>query len=407
MTRGVSREEDFRSPLRLGDAVDAGSAIPSQTDPRTGHIAFPDAFRAIAIAAVFTAHLGAYGTTGTYFTFLGTWGADCFFVLSGFLLSGPYLRAALDAQPVPSSRAFWMRRFLRIYPLYAVCVLLSVLPALSHHGVSLANILTHLTLTHGFFVGYADASFNGPLWTMAVDAQFYLLLPIVGLAVIAICRNRGQAWRRRAVWAAIATAVVISIVERAIAFRHIPNASENFGATVVYARNVIGMASAFAFGVAITYVNKLFGRPTLYAATATTIAGLSLLLLLIASRGENSNVMVVQVFYDLIGALSGAALLYGLGEGPFPAVQRITSLPFIAGAASLAYGVYLFHKPVSFLSARLLGSHVHHGTPIYGLSMLVLTLPVVIVIAYLGNRFVEEPFLRMKDRFREKPIHTV
>jgi peptidoglycan/LPS O-acetylase OafA/YrhL len=397
---GVIREDVVVTAPHTGDGANVERFVAYPTSPKARHVAFPDAFRTVAIAAVITAHLGAYATTSTGFTFLGTWGVDCFFVLSGFLLGRPYLLAVLDAQrPVPSSSAFWMRRFLRIYPLYAVCVILTVLPELRHHGISFGNIIAHLTMTHGFFIRYAGASFNGPLWTMAVDAEFYLVLPCIGTGLVAICRKRDLSWRRRAIWATLAFAVVISLVERTIAYQYIPaNPSANFATTVVYARNLIGMASGFALGFAVLYLTELFGRPSRVIATSVTIAGILLLLLLLLSGGEDSPVRIVQIVYDLIGALSGAALLYGLGEGPFPAVGRIVSMPFFTGAAGLAYGVYLFHKPVTFIGLRVIGTHLQRGSPPYGLAMVTFTLPVVLLIAFVGHRYIEGPFLRLKAR---------
>ena len=145
---------------------------------------YADALRAVAILAVVVHHVAKLsgfriGGTTHELTFLGTWGVDCFFVLTGFLLSGPFLRTIVDSAAVPSLKLFWRRRFLRIYPLYAVCLLVSTGDlALRGAAPTFGDLLAHATFTHNFFPSFMP-SINGPLWTMALDAQFYLVLPLV------------------------------------------------------------------------------------------------------------------------------------------------------------------------------------------------------------------------------------
>jgi len=116
---------------------------------------------------------------------LGFLGLDVFFALSGFLITG----TLLDAKAAPGYfRAFYTRRILRIVPAYAL-VLVFILIALPHAfgrsswgltGGQIASYWTFLTnvaiARHGF-----DAVVPGavPLWSIAVEEQFYLFWPIV------------------------------------------------------------------------------------------------------------------------------------------------------------------------------------------------------------------------------------
>jgi peptidoglycan/LPS O-acetylase OafA/YrhL len=95
-------------------------------------LSYADALRAIAILSVFAHHLVLQTQVSARpqdAAWLGYWGVDCFFVLTGFLLCGPYLRAIVDGAPLPDWRRFAARRLLRIYPLYFVCLGLSVVDA--------------------------------------------------------------------------------------------------------------------------------------------------------------------------------------------------------------------------------------------------------------------------------------
>jgi peptidoglycan/LPS O-acetylase OafA/YrhL len=117
----------------------------------------------------------------------GNLGVNFFFVLSGFLIT--YL---LITEKQTSSKIniihFWLRRVLRIWPLYFFCVLFGffIFPLLkSYLGQSpqeTAHLFNYLTFTSNFdFIanGRPDASILGVLWSVAIEEQFYLVWPLV------------------------------------------------------------------------------------------------------------------------------------------------------------------------------------------------------------------------------------
>ena len=118
---------------------------------------------------------------------MGGWGVDLFFVLSGFLITGILLRARRQIEGSPSKRhvlrAFYARRFLRIFPLYyAVLLLLVVLgfsevqKAFGWHALYQSN--HHIMFLRGRWYG-ADVHF----WSLAVEEQFYIMWPLLILWV--------------------------------------------------------------------------------------------------------------------------------------------------------------------------------------------------------------------------------
>lgn len=182
---------------KVAGAVTAEPAAANPYDSRF-RIAFADAFRAFAILSVVIAHVidridpkRSYALAHA----LGILGVDCFFMLSGYLLSRQYVEAILNRRPFPSWKLYAARRFYRIWPLYAVAVLVSALSQSIHtHRINLADVLAHLTMTHSFVAAYLASGFNVPLWTMAVDTDFYILLPIVAAAffsanVASVCED--------------------------------------------------------------------------------------------------------------------------------------------------------------------------------------------------------------------------
>ncbi len=119
----------------------------------------------------------------------GNAGVTLFFVLSGFLLFLPYAQALLFGQPWPSARSFYLRRALRIIPGYYFSLLLIVL--LAHPEYLQPQRWNQLALFPIFLMDSTRATFqqlNGPYWTLAIEWQFYLLLPLIALGIGAVAR---------------------------------------------------------------------------------------------------------------------------------------------------------------------------------------------------------------------------
>src|SRR5579859_383189 len=111
----------------------------------------------------------------------GDTGVTLFFILSGFLLFLPYAKSLLFAGTQwPSTRRFYLRRALRILPAYYLTLVLMVLIYRPEY-----RQLDHLRNWGFFLTLFMDSSqstyksINGPFWTLAVEWQFYLLLPIL------------------------------------------------------------------------------------------------------------------------------------------------------------------------------------------------------------------------------------
>jgi peptidoglycan/LPS O-acetylase OafA/YrhL len=116
-------------------------------------------------------------------------GVDLFFILSGFLIGG----ILIDNKGAPNFfRAFWARRFARIFPVYYLMIGLFWLTSRfeAAHPTAIGKALTHaalplwtlLTFTQNItmaLTGNNGASMLGVTWSLAIEEQFYLMLPLV------------------------------------------------------------------------------------------------------------------------------------------------------------------------------------------------------------------------------------
>jgi len=161
-----------------------GGKTPSALGFR-GHISELDGLRAVAVILVLFAHFGPQCRAGSLLwkiESVGWTGVDLFFVLSGFLITG----ILLDSRESRSYyQRFYVRRSLRILPLYYFVLLASVLILLVWHvGSARHNLceaswyLVYLGNARSAFTGHMpDVAPLGPLWSLQIEEQFYLIFP--------------------------------------------------------------------------------------------------------------------------------------------------------------------------------------------------------------------------------------
>src|SRR5579885_1797110 len=170
-----------------------------ETRPK-GAIASLDGVRAIACLIVIAYHISLMARDTRLWTvnghpittavvLSGGAGVTLFFVLSGFLLFLPYAKALLFEQPWQGARLFYLRRVLRIIPGYYFSLVLLVMFSQSQYLQP--QRWGQLLLFPLFLMDSSQKTFqqlNGPYWTLAIEWQYYLLLPLIALGIRCVAR---------------------------------------------------------------------------------------------------------------------------------------------------------------------------------------------------------------------------
>ena len=384
---------------------------------REEYFASADALRATAILLVIFNHLFTFarpvvGHHQLEFGYLGVWGVNCFFLLSGCLLAGPFIRVLLDpARPWPSAREFYTRRFLRIYPLYLVGVsfTIAVMGGVLQIHLTLPAIVTTLLMLQNFSPDTIVAV-GPPLWTMGIDAAFYIALPPVAFLLGKYVVTGSYTRRVKTVAASFAALIALCLAYRFCVYATQLDALSRFAVQAVYARNLAGMLTAFTLGAGlalfrIVWPRRVTPRAVCYAAlgAGAAIAAAELLLRFGLETEAQFNLVGIlrATVVDPIAAISCALVFFGLSQGSPPIFGPVVRSRVVKAFAAWAYAVYLVHYPImALIHTDLL--HGKLGLPVLvelGLLGAVVTLPVALCLHLL----IERPFLALKNQHRDPP----
>lgn len=169
----------------------------------------------VATHAAYTTGKYTHGYAGLVYSRMEI-GVPIFFVLSGYLLFGPWVRAAAAGSPSPSVRRYAWHRVRRIMPAYVVTVLVAYViyhfrEAGPNPGHSWYGLLRNLSLTQIYTDAYMFSHLHQGLtqmWSLAVEVAFYVALPVLAFVLLVVlCRRR---WQPRLLLAGLFALALIS-----------------------------------------------------------------------------------------------------------------------------------------------------------------------------------------------------
>jgi peptidoglycan/LPS O-acetylase OafA/YrhL len=350
-----------------------------------------DLARSIAILLVFSNHL----ITNVLNINIGPWwylaylGVDIFFGLSGFLIGGVLIRVADGSNGflTPSNTfTFLTRRWLRTSPLYLVLLGLNFFAC----RFLLKNVYSfdwHFLLWLQNF-RHSPSNFFGESWSLCVEEWFYFTFSISLCLFTFLSRNWKLTFRRKLI-AFTAVYILIFTVVR-IAYCDF-NRSEF--------KIVVFRLDSIAYGVLIAALtqNAIFKRFT----HAIGLIGGCLLLSAAILFLLQSRFPFVFIFYYNFAGLGIACCIWYL-KSNFSGVNRFLKKIFVL-CSKVSYSIYL----VNLLVIYLLLSLFHGSTNAIVLTLL--ALGSVVLVSYFTYRFIELPFLALRERYfpeKKRAIRT-
>jgi peptidoglycan/LPS O-acetylase OafA/YrhL len=193
------------------------TVAPARTSARLEAL---DGYRALAALCVVVTHVAFQtaairGPFGNVLARLDI-GVTVFFLLSGFLLVRPWLRAHEDGGPGPRTGPYAWHRFLRIMPAYWVVVVVAMLANPVNRDSSLGEWLVQVLLLQIYVDGGLVPELT-QMWSLATELSFYIVLPVLGWWLLRR-RSEDPVRRRRRRWALVVVLLVLAQVWRAAAF---------------------------------------------------------------------------------------------------------------------------------------------------------------------------------------------
>jgi peptidoglycan/LPS O-acetylase OafA/YrhL len=395
--------------------------VRSEVPQATGQLHYADFFRALAIFYVFFGHSVTLAFTPAFLhrVMVGDAvdlfdGVAMLFCLSGFLLSSSYLRAYLDdPSNFPLVRTYFWARFLRIYPLYAAAVVAITiyLFAIGGHPTS-RDVWAHLFMLQNFSPATIQ-SLSGPLWTMPLDAQFYLVLP---LGFFLLSRAKGsatQGHRINTLFGMLAILIVASCAYRFIAVQYWNPIGLDDQLYIV--DQFPGMMGLFMLGIGarlfVTLIERGILRFTFDARTITMLLAGAVAFrvgqflahrswLHFAATGGHLKAPLFASVDEILAGCGCVLLLVAASGTPTSWFGRFVAARWVAYAAAISYSFYLFHLTIlTSIAAHLSGDGYKHFALLVGASLIIL-----IPICFIAHAFVEKPFLERKARLRRSAI---
>ncbi|MDB5267371.1 MAG: acyltransferase [Hymenobacter sp.] len=346
-----------------------------------------DHLRALAIGLVLLFHYSIFphpewvATVGQF----GWTGVDLFFVLSGYLIAAQLFREQAQRGRL-SLATYFIKRTFRILPAYwAVVALYFGMPAFRERE-ALPPLWKFLTFTQNFGLDLQVGGTFSHAWSLCVEEQFYLLLPLGLLAL---------APRRSGKWAAAALPVLVAL---------------GFGARLLsWYGAVVPQLGWYKYMYYPTY-NRLDGllvgiaiaalfhfRPQVAGRLARHGNGLALLGLAVLAGAfwlcREPQAFGASVFgFPLVALGYGLLVVAAISPG---SVLHGTASRVSARVAALSFAIYLTHKGIIHLTQAWLSVH---GIGLESNAMLLLCLATVLAGAWLLNVAVEKPFLKLRQR---------
>lgn len=381
-----------------------GACSTNRSAPLGGHLTVLDGVRGLAILLVmiyhFTMGMAGQSLSGRLLfklTSLGWCGVNLFFVLSGFLITGILYDTRAS---VHRFRNFYMRRALRIFPLYygSLLLLFGLVPWLGRWSDGFKGI-EHAwpwLWTYGTNILVSLEGRWFPLshyWSLAVEEHFYLVWPLVVFSLD----------RRSSIRACLAL-IAIALVIRIGLVRH--------GLVLSAYTLTLSRMDGLALGALIALlIRGEHGFDTIVplAAKGAKLSGTALVFLMLWRLGLTFHDSMVQTLGYFLLDLFFASLIVLLVVAPKMApLARIFNLGVLRSLGRYSYGIYVYNSIFVLLSDGFsIPTRVAAWTNSVAIERVIYVAIATfstLSMAWLSWHLLEKPFMRLKVYFESRPV---
>jgi len=351
-----------------------------------------DGIRCLAVFGVLAVHFAPSSLPGPW----GAWGVQCFFVLSGFLITHGLLsaRARIDARQTTvraETRAFFLRRVVRLWPLYFATV--AVIAALNVE-TSRSLLPWNLTFTTNYFIATTGhwAGLHSHFWTLAVEQQFYLFWPFLFLLAPA-----------RATLISVGLLIVTSPLLRAWELAGLAAAGASFEAPagVLLPMCADSLAWGALLALLVSSRSAVVGRLARWGGLFA-IPLFGILYLYFRFGPDRFASPYACAFSGTVLAIASALLVAHCIGVPDSIVRRILRFAPFVYLGGISYGIYVIHNFNHWIGPSILlrlTGKPYFDSELAHVAFLVL---LSVLFAALSWHFFERPVLRLGRRKIQK-----
>jgi peptidoglycan/LPS O-acetylase OafA/YrhL len=318
----------------------------------------------------------------------GNLGVNFFFVLSGFLITWLLIEEKTAHKNI-DIKSFWIRRILRIWPLYFFCVFFGfvIFPLIKtcfgQVSNETADPLYYLTFTNNFdFIkkGLPDASVLGVLWSIAIEEQFYFIWPIM-LYILPVKHYMKM---------------FLVIIAGSLLFRTIYYDGAIFE---YHTFSCIGDLTIGALGASICRNRNFMNRiENLHKVTIIFIYILFFSIFIFRDEILSSGYYIKIFERSFIACVILMIILeQNFAKNSF---YKMSDFKQISKLGTISYGLYCLHF-IGILITITLSKELHLNESLWSvlIAETIASLAITIILSRMSYRWFETPFLKLKEKF--------
>jgi peptidoglycan/LPS O-acetylase OafA/YrhL len=316
-------------------------------------------------------------------------GVDLFLCLSAFLFA-KLLFVEFQEKGKVNVGYFYLRRLLRIWPLYFFFIAMMLMYYIFKNGWTsspLIRLLGMVTFTDNLFsmgLGYNNTiKFVTHLWTISYEEQFYLVIPWA-LTFL---------YRQKAVtsWMILVSFILIGTVIRTLFIYYQVGSLSIYVFPLTHFESIIG-GLIIGLGLLDRVLKKIPGWLTL-------ISGLIALWGVTQLPNVDKIQWKLMISYPLVG-IGFSLILFAILQGELGPISVLMKNKGLSYLGKISYGLYVYHLLGITLTTKIINLFLAPSSHIgYRLTVLITSVVLTILISSISYRVLEKPFLKIKSRF--------